>query len=194
LLIIFLNAGNLLLLLFAGAFTVLKFFPKTLNRFQDIGFTKFDFGHEGSESHYGTATTADQWNGANVRIAAWYCGWELFKQYPVAGLGLADKQDKVFEKYKEKNFQFALKTRKNLHNNYLDILVSMGIIGLVLFLVGWIVLPLKISIRNKDNLSTLIILTFCIAMITEVYFDRSLGGMLVAFFIPFLLTDKNKDH
>ncbi|MCW3118897.1 MAG: hypothetical protein JWM28_2979 [Chitinophagaceae bacterium] len=180
----------ILMSLLIVVFLVLKFFPKTLNRFQDIGYTKFEYQHEGPESHYSTATTADQWNGANFRIAAWRCGWELFKQRPITGIHLADKQDKIFEKYKEKKFQFALKSRKNLHNNYLDILVSMGVVGLFIFLVGWIVLPLKITIQQRDYLSMIVMLTFSIAMITEVYFDRSLGGMLVGFFIPFLLTNK----
>ncbi|MEJ0102978.1 MAG: hypothetical protein WDO19_10645 [Bacteroidota bacterium] len=47
---------------------------------------------------------------------------------------------------------------------------------------------------DKDYLSLLIIITFAIAMITEVYFDRSLGGMLFGFFIPFLLIDKKTGH
>jgi O-antigen ligase len=176
--------------IFVLGFTVLKFFPKTLNRFQDIGYTNFEYQHQGTESHYSTETTADQWNGANFRIAAWRCGWELFKQNPVSGMHLADKQDEVLKKYKEKNFQFALTTKKNLHNNYLDILVGTGLIGLVLFLLGWIILPLRAVVQQKDYLSMLIILAFTIAMLTEVYFDRSLGGMLVGFFIPLLLIDK----
>jgi O-antigen ligase len=97
------------------------------------------------------------------------------------------------DKYREKNFQFGLQTQKNVHNNYLDILYSMGIIGLSLFLVGWVVLPLLYAKKFKDWLSFLIILTFAIAWITEIYFDRSLGGMLTGFFIPFLLTDKRKE-
>ena len=100
----------------------------------------------------------------------------------------------ALEKYKEKNFQFALRTKKNLHNNYLDILVGMGIIGLFLFLMGWLILPMKVAFSDGDFLSVLIILTFGIAMITEVYFDRSLGGMLVGFFIPFLLTGKRDNY
>ena len=182
--------GTMILIsvLLAGI-AILKFFPKTLNRFQDIGYTAFEYKHEGTESHYSNETTADQWNGANFRIAAWQCGWELFKQSPITGTHLADKQDKVLEKYKEKNFQFALKTRKNLHNNYLDILVGTGIIGLFLFLMGWLILPVKVAFSNSDFLSVIIILTFGAAMTTEVYFDRSLGGLLVGFFIPFLLVD-----
>ena len=94
------------------------------------------------------------------------------------------------DKYREKDFQFALKTQKNVHNNYLDILYSMGLIGLALFLMGWLILPFIYAKRYEDWLSVVIILTFAIAWITEIYFDRSLGGMLTGFFIPFLLTDK----
>jgi hypothetical protein len=54
---------------------------------------------------------------------------------------------------------------------------------------GWVILPLKILTQKRDYLCMLIMLTFCIAMATEVYFDRSLGGMLFGFFIPFLLSD-----
>ena len=30
----------------------------------------------GKESHYNMEVTADQWNGANLRMAAWRCGWK----------------------------------------------------------------------------------------------------------------------
>jgi O-antigen ligase len=68
----------------------------------------------------------------------------------------------------------------------------MGIIGLGVFLIAWLILPLVYASRYNDGLSILIILTFAAAWITEIYFDRSLGGMLTGFFIPFLLTDKKK--
>src|SRR6185436_4749987 len=113
------TAGTTMLIavLLAG-FLVLHFFPKTINRFKDFAYTQYDYQHEGSESHYSKETTPDQWNGANFRIAAWRCGWELFKKNPIAGTHLGDKREKLIEKYKEKNFQFALRTNKNLHNNY----------------------------------------------------------------------------
>src|SRR4029077_6902287 len=97
---------------------------------------------------------------------------------PVMGVHLGDKKTKLVEKYQEKDFQFAIRTEKNLHNNYLDILVGTGIIGLFLFLTGWYILPMRRAFLFKDYLSVLIMVTFAIAMITEVYFDRSLGGML----------------
>jgi O-antigen ligase len=186
----YLEGATLILGLLLGIFMIFKFFPKTFNRYKELAYTQFDYSNMGKESHYNMDVTKDQWNGANFRMAAWRCGWELFLSDPIKGVGIGDKKDILMDKYREKNFQFALETQKNVHNNYLDILYSMGLVGLSLFLVGWVILPLIYAKRYRDSLSLLIILTFAIAWITEIYFDRSLGGMLSGFFIPFLLTDK----
>jgi O-antigen ligase len=187
----YLEGLTLIIGLLLGVFLILKFFPKTLNRFKELTYIQFNYESMGKESHYAMEVTSDQWNGANFRLAAWRCGWELFLQNPVTGVDIGDKKDRLMEMYQSKNFQFAIKTGKNLHNNYLDILVSMGLISLVLFLSGWVIFPLLIAWRSRDNLSLLIIFTFAFAMITEVYLDKSLGGMLLGFFIPFLLSAKS---
>ena len=168
--------------------SIFNFFPKTINRFKELAFTQFDFQSQAKESHYGAELTPDQWNGANFRLAAWQIGWQLFKEHPLAGVGIGDKKDELFRKYEEKQFHFAIATRKNVHNNYLDILFSMGVAGLVLFLCGWVFLPLIQFIRNRDGLAIIILLTFSLAMLTENYFDRSIGPMLFGFFIIFLLS------
>lgn len=183
----YLEGVTLLIGLFLGGFLIFKFFPKTINRYRELAYTQFDYQSMGKESHYNMEVTKDQWNGANFRMAAWRCGWELFLSSPIKGVDIGDKKDVLMDKYREKNFQFALQTQKNVHNNYLDILYSMGIIGLVLFLLGWIIFPLVYANQHKDWLSILVILTFAFAWVTEIYFDRSLGGMLTGFFIPFLL-------
>lgn len=189
----YLEGGTLILGLFLSVFLIFKFFPKTLNRYKELMFTEFSYQSMGKESHYNMEVTKEQWNGANFRIAAWRCGWELFLSNPIKGVDIGDKKDDLMKKYKEKNFEFGIRTQKNVHNNYLDILYSMGIIGMVLFLLGWIIYPLIYAKQFKDWLSMLMIITFAIAWTTEIYFDRSLGGMLTGFFIPFLLTDKKKE-
>ena len=93
--------------------------------------------------------------------------------------------------YEQKQFHFAIDTNKNVHNNYLDILYSLGIIGLLVFLTGWVIFPAIHFFSNNDNLALLILVTFALAMITENYFDRSLGAMLFGFFISFLLSHKS---
>jgi O-antigen ligase len=185
------NAGfGLIIGLLICVFLVFRFSPKTLNRFKELTYTQFDYQQTGPESHYNMAVDTSQWNGANTRLAIWECGWQLFKKNPFFGVHLGDKKAKLVEVYREKNFQFAIRTNKNLHNNYFDILVSMGITGLILFLISWIILPVRVAWQHKDGLAVLIMLTVAIAMTTENYFDRSIGGMLFGFFIPFLLSDK----
>jgi O-antigen ligase len=188
----YLEGLTLLLGLLLGGFMIFKIFPQTLSRFKELTYTKFDYQSMGKESHFNMQVDSTQWNGANFRRAAWACGWQLFKQHPVIGVGIGDKKIELFKVYEQKNFQFAIRTNKNVHNNYLDILYSLGLIGFVLFLVGWILLPLASAIKYGDGLAALIILTFTAAWITEIYFDRNLGGMLTGFIIPFLLTDKTK--
>lgn len=173
---------------------VFLLFPKTFNRFKELGFTGYRYDNTAQESHYGGVLTEEQWNGANFRIAAWKCGWELFIQHPVTGVGIGDKTSKLNKLYQEKKFWFAIDTGKNVHNNYLDILYSTGITGLLLFLAGWFILPFYFFAKQKDYLAMLISITFACAMITEVYFDRSLGAILFGLFIPFLLSGSRGKH
>jgi len=188
----YLTGIALVLGLVVGVFLIFKVFPKTLNRFKELAFTQFHYESTGSESHYNREVTREQWNGINFRIAVWQCGWELFLAHPVKGVDIGDKKDALMDKYREKKFQFALQTGKNVHSNYIDILYSMGIIGLSLFIIGWIILPLMYAKQNNGWLCILMILTFAAAWISEIYFDRSIGGMLTGFFIPFLLTGREK--
>jgi O-antigen ligase len=186
----YLEGATLFMGLLIGSFMIFKFFPGTLNRFKELAYTDYNYQSLGKESHYSMQVDSTQWNGANFRRAAWACGWELFKQHPWIGVDIGDKKIELFKVYKKKQFQFAIQTNKNVHNNYLDILYSLGLVGFLFFLTGWIMLPLATAFKYGDGLAVLIILTFAAAWITEIYFDRNLGGMLTGFIIPFLMTDK----
>ncbi|HEY0059445.1 MAG TPA: O-antigen ligase family protein [Flavisolibacter sp.] len=188
----YLEGATLLMAMGIGIFLVFKFFPQTINRFKELTFTEYRYENTGKESHYNMEVSADQWNGANFRLAAWKCGWTVFSRAPLQGVGLGDKQDELLKEYARKGFAFGINTKKNVHNNYLDVLISIGLVGFVLFLLGWIILPLYYSAQAKDWLSFLIICTVAVAMFTEIYFDRTIGGMIVGFLVPFLLTDNRK--
>jgi O-antigen ligase len=182
----------LLAVLLIGVASAFYLFPKTANRFKELAYTRYEYQHMGPESHYDMEVKEDQWNGANFRLAAWSCGWELFQRHPLTGVDLGDKRDELFRMYEEKNFRFALETRKSVHSNYLDILYSMGLIGFSVFLFAWVLLPLWYAWRHHDGLAVLVIITFALAMVTEIYFDRSIGSLAIGFFIPFVLSDKKK--
>ncbi|WP_210490670.1 O-antigen ligase family protein [Rufibacter aurantiacus] len=183
-----LEGFTLVLGLLIGTVVIYKLMPSTFNRYKELTYQSFDFESRGKESHYNMEITPDQWNGANFRLAAWTCGLEVFQTSPIKGVDLGDKDAELLEKYKEKKFYMAIETDKNVHSNYLDILYSIGLVGFLLFVLAWLILPLFSAFQNQNSLTFLIILTFAVAWITEVYFGKNFGTMLVGFFIPFVLT------
>ncbi len=167
---------------------LVKCFPKTLNRFRELKYTGYSFNSHAVESHYNRALTADQWNGANIRLAVWSCGWDLAKRHWLVGVPLGDKQDSLMGVYRERRFDFGIQTRRNMHDTYLDVLCNLGVIGLAVFLLGYLIFPLIACYGKNDALGLLIVLVFAASMVTESYFDRSIGCLLSGFFLSFVAT------
>lgn len=163
-------------------------FPKTWSRFRELTDTKYEYASKGKERHYNMPIEPGQWNGANLRLAVWSCGWELVKQHPVLGVQLGDKVDETMAVYKEKHFDIAYDTHRNMHNNYLDVLVAFGFVGLLLFLWGSLFEPLRQCVRTKDFFGVFVIAAFMLSFIPETYFDRSIGSMIFGFFIAFVVS------
>jgi len=164
----------------------IRVFPKTLNRFRELEYRSYQFNSEATESHYNGTLTPDQWNGANIRLAIWKCGWQVGKAHWLTGVQLGDKQARLMEAYKANGFDFGVRNRRNMHSLYLDIFSCFGIIGLALFLAGYVVLPLRTAWRSADWVGMAILSTFIIGMIVESYFDRSAGCLLAGFFFSFI--------
>jgi O-antigen ligase len=178
---------------FAGIILV-SFFPKTLNRFRELGYTSFDYTHKGAESHFDMDVTSDQWNGANIRLAVWSCGWEVIRQHPVFGVQLGDKLPELMKVYKARQFDFAYDSRRNMHNNYLDIWASLGIVGLLIFLYGFLFEPVRQGIKTNDIIGLFVIAAFMLAFVTETYFDRSMGNFMFGFFIAFIISYRKPEQ
>jgi O-antigen ligase len=182
-----LEGTTLLLGLLIGVFLLVKFFPKTINRFRELEHREYNYQSRAAESHYNGILTKEQWNGANIRLAVWNCAWELFKQRPVTGWQPGDKQNRLKEVYSTKGFQFGIDTNRNTHNNYLDLLITFGIVGFIVFLLGYTILPFMQCYQQRDVLGIFIIAAFTISMLTENYMDRSVGNVLLSFFICFVV-------
>jgi O-antigen ligase len=160
-------------------------FPKTLNRFRELKYTQYDFTHQGVESHYDMPVTADQWNGANIRLAVWKCAATVCERHFWTGVPVGDKKDSLVQSYRDVGFTFAATSRRNTHNTYLEAWLSYGAIGAALFIAGFVVVPL-IKARGPGRI---VVALLAVAMITETYLDRSVGCVLLCFWISFVLSD-----
>jgi len=188
----YLEGITLILSLVIGAILLFKLFPKTLNRFDELNYSSYNFNSHGRESHYNMDLTADQWNGANIRLAVWKCTEQLAREYWLLGAQLGDKQDRLMEVYRSKGFDFAMQTKRNTHSNYIDVFITFGIVGFTIFIFGYVIIPIRKAVRTNDLLGGLIIGFLAISMITETYMDRSMGCLLLGFFLSFIGSWRNK--
>ncbi len=193
----YLEGATLLLGMCIGAFILFKFFPKTIQRFKELTYTSYQYNSNAAESHYDMQLSSEQWNGANTRLALWGCGWEVAKKNLFTGVGIGDRVQAVNEVYKARNFTMAIETKKNVHNSYLDALLTFGMGGLLIFLVGFAVLPLYDVIKRGSKFDLFVVTAFVVSMIFEVYLGRSIGCMLAGFFYALLAATKKEpmaDH
>jgi O-antigen ligase len=173
-----------------AALLFIQLFPKTINRFNELLYPDYRFESNAVESHYNMQLTSEQWNGLNIRLAIWNCGWELVKKRPLFGVSIGDKDQALLDSFKEKGFNFGIRTNKNMHSTYLDLFASMGIIGLIVFLAGFIILPIVSCIQMKDIPGGLFLVDFMLSFVTETYPDRSMGCIIFGFFLAFILSYK----
>jgi O-antigen ligase len=186
----YLEGITLILGMFIGSFIMFKFFPKTVQRFKELTYTSFQYSSTAAESHYDMQLNSEQWNGANTRLALWSCGWEVAKNNMIIGVGIGDRIQAVNEVYKARNFTMAIETKKNVHNSYLDALLTFGIGGLFLFLLTFVALPLIDVSKRKDMFDLFVVTAFIISMIFEVYLARSIGSMFAGFFYSLIAATK----
>ncbi|WP_431211989.1 O-antigen ligase family protein [Puia sp. P3] len=183
---LYLGGGVIILGLVIGTVILVKVFPKTVNRFNELHYTEYQFNNHNREHHYNMELTPEQWNGANLRLALWACGEEVARRYWLFGAQLGDKQDQLYSVYREKKFDYAVQSKKNMHNNYIDVFCTFGLIGFVVFLCGYVILPMQKAIRNRNLLGGLMVGFLAISMFSETYMDRSMGCLLLGFFLSFI--------
>ncbi len=165
-----------------------KMFPKTFHRFQGFTQTEFHYNNNTTENHFNAAFDSTKWNSSNTRVAIWQCATEIIGEHPVFGTGLGERNHALQQKYQEKNFIYAYTTRKNSHNQYLEIAVSMGLTGLVFFTVACLLYPLYYCIRRKQILAACIIILLAVCLFTENMLDRYQGEVIIALLLPLVFS------
>ncbi len=174
----------LLLTLVIGSVILIKLFPKTLNRFKGTTDTSYQFDNKNMENHFNTTYDASKWNSSNTRAAIWTCAVEVWQNHPILGTGIGDRTADLQKKFEEKKFWFALTTHKNSHNQYLDIMIGSGLLGLLLFIICLFVYPFYFFYTQKQVFPVMIFLLLLFCLITENMFNRYQGIILISFMLP----------
>lgn len=79
--------------------------------------------------------------GSAVRFEMWRGGWMVFEESPVLGIGRGNYTEVVQRYVEEGKLPAAVAQHGHAHNAYIDVLMSRGLIGFVIFL-GMLFYPL----------------------------------------------------
>ena len=160
-------SGILSLVALVSIFAGLIYFIQPLNQ-QFLGaIEKFHPKH---------AYTLDA-NGFNERLIFWKCSVELIKENLLLGVGIGDLYEELSTCYV--NIGLPRLNRFNCHNQYLQIWLSIGIIGFVTF-ISLLVFHFKRAFRSKDIIYLAFLVVICLGFLTESLLELQRG---IVFFV-----------
>jgi O-antigen ligase len=172
---------GLVVLIFAMALCAVLFVPALNKKVKEVVNTSENTIPLDTDGSLGRT-----WDGIAVRKAIWACALDAIAQNPWLGVGTGDSQDKLQEAYEARQFYFASRYNTyNAHNQYLQLLLDFGIVGLILFLSAHFIIPLY---RLRASL-VFITFSLCVLLMffTESMLELNKGILLYSFFSSFLI-------
>lgn len=132
---------------------------------------------------------AGNYSSTNIRYSLYYYAFETFRKSPILGHGIGDYRDKLIESYQKEPILFSEKY--NTHNQYLSFLLSLGSIGLLLFLLK-LTYNYRYAIKNNNHILITLLTLYCFIMVSENILERENGVIFFSFFLSFfnLFSDK----
>ncbi len=119
------------------------------------------------------------------RTFIYSCTLELLFQHPFFGIGIADVKPLITACYNSKTNAISAH-QFNTHNQFFDIWLTSGVLGLFIFLYFiWSLINAPVSVREK-SLWLAILILFCFTLLFENLLNRQ-TGLIFTFFMLFLL-------
>lgn len=136
------------------------------------------------------ATLQDQRFGrAGIRSQLWSAGVQAIKVKPLFGHGTGDVHDVSLATYQSLGYEAAFNAKLNVHNQYLQTTIALGLIGGLLLLACFLV-PGFIFLKRQNYLYLYFIAIIMIAMMTESFIEKQAGVLLYAFFNSFIISSE----
>ena len=131
-------------------------------------------------------------NSIDMREIIWRMDMHMLQQHWLAGTGPGKIRTELLNQY------FALSTLAGLpieyydtHNEYLNIWISFGLIGIGIFLFILTIQFIR-AIKEKNHLYCCLLLTVCICFMTENVLANQRGIVFYAFFTTLLFAVRNR--
>ncbi len=139
-----------------------------------------------------SAQTYEEFNptlSTSIRLGIYDCSFTIIKQQLFMGYGVGDAQKELNLCYANKS-DILLMHRFNSHNQYLDVAIKTGLIGLFVFL-GFLAINFRNAIKKKNKPLIMILVLYCLLFLVENVLSRQSGVILFFFLICFFNNQNN---
>ncbi len=128
-------------------------------------------------------------NSSGERIMIWWYSFEITNEHFLWGVGTGDIKDHLLIKYKEKEMRNAFALELNAHNQFLQTMITLGIIGLIVLLLN-LILPALYSMEFKHYLYLVFLILIGFNFLFESMLETQAGVVFYAFFNAYLFAIK----
>lgn len=117
----------------------------------------------------------------------------VFLKDPLLGVGIGDVQDALAAEYVRTENTEAYQDKYNSHNDWFQVLITTGIVGLILFI--YLIFELvREAWLTKDLYRISFLLFFAVISMTESILERNKGVIFFSFFVTFFFILKPPAH
>lgn len=132
-----------------------------------------------------TADRNDPRESSAIRIALWNNAMEIGKDHWFCGIGTGDVLDQLHDKAIEHHYTYISSGKFNCHNQYLQVWLGVGVIGLLLF-VSIFGIAFFICVRKRSLGGSIIIVIFALNLFVECMLERYAGATLIPILTAFI--------
>ncbi len=135
--------------------------------------------------------------GFSPRLLSWDAALELIREKPLMGYGAGQAQLVLNETYEKKGYIFPLKESLNAHNQFLQIWIENGLLGLLSFILILVILIIKTGNYKGEVAKSVLIFVIVISVnaMFESVLNRFSGISFFAFTTCFIISQlKGRIH
>jgi len=127
-----------------------------------------------------------------IRLGFYIITWEIFKDHGLIGVGAGDVMDTVRDYANILPYDFdKLKTMPNTHSDLLEIVITLGLVGVVLYLLLlYNIIKLNIQDKEYKNLPIIFVSVYFISSMFETMFHEQFSMAIFALFVGLFLAEK----
>ncbi len=116
-----------------------------------------------------------------VRLLIWEAAMDIAQEHFLFGVGTGDVKDILSKKYEEKGISHALARGLNAHNQFMQTLITLGVIGLMLLLCS-IAMPFFVAFKERNYVYIFFILIIVLHFAVESVLEVQAGVVFYTFF------------